>query len=448
MDAPFWPARRGTIFESHSGKLRRFWPDRILVMRAWPPWAWEKSRSHPRWAHVRPKISVPSRGVEERVARLYADVHGQLLLPFCREERPEDRLGDMAWARWYAQIPEGVRKVVAEFPPERQWSLLSFLARGGNAAMEIARSNPALAWVLASNTVFHRPRVRRPLRSARALLKPGRSQRDILAWCGFVASEPVRRIMRKINPKSCSLTPLLHLRERLTDPTVCRALSHLPRINRSAISIAASPELLPKVSPALLEEISLNRKDDRYPRTAHLLKDSLNTTRWLGLQFPHLRSIAQMRELHHELSAATGGWLLDHDLRLPPPPIRGTAEIVPLTSVRSMTAETVEMRNCVASLAKDVAISRNVYAYATVPPLERCTLAIAKRGETWVLSELKRKHNQEPSGETRRAVLRWLSEAQTTGLSVRCPDVTTRAGDESDLADEEPPEGVASVETE
>ncbi|MCX7805858.1 MAG: hypothetical protein N3A38_11805, partial [Planctomycetota bacterium] len=59
-----------------------------------------------------------------------------------------------------------------------------------------------------------------------------------------------------------------------------------------------------------------------------------------------------------------------------------------------------------------VAIQRRIYIYRTIPPLDRCTLSIMKRGNRWTLRELKRTCNMPPAEATRRAVLKWLAESQ------------------------------------
>ena len=51
------------------------------------------------------------------------------------------------------------------------WQQVEALIRCGESALDLVRSNPALAYLVASNWVFHQPAVRQPLRSARALLR-------------------------------------------------------------------------------------------------------------------------------------------------------------------------------------------------------------------------------------------------------------------------------------
>ena len=423
METIFRPTKRGTVFDSATGKLYLFAPGSITVMLAWPPVTWKKIRSNPHWVHVRPKICVPCRGLDGRIERLSAppaDENGQLLLPFCSSpEQERECREDMAWLNWYAMIPEPVREVVSRFP-ERQWHMLSLIARCGDAAMDLAVANPALAWALASSWCF-RPRVQRPLRSARALLKAGKKQREIIDWLGFPATEAVRKMLRKVVHKAINVSALLYLRQSMADPAVAKALAHVPRVNRGVIRIVTDSELLRFVSPTLLEEISFSRDNDKRPKAAWLLQDSLNMAQLLRVgrdRFAHLKSLARLVDLHDSLVDDVGhARLQDIDLVFPSPPIQGTDTIIALTTARDLIEEGRHQRNCVASYIDRVALRQRTYIYRTIPPLDRCTLSIMKRGSKWVLGELKRACNLPPTETTRRAVLHWLSESQTTHLT-------------------------------
>ncbi|MDR1487710.1 MAG: hypothetical protein LBT62_06965, partial [Deltaproteobacteria bacterium] len=85
MDEEYKPSKPGTTFDADTGKLYVFRSGGIIVMRAWPPMAWKKTRSHTSWSHCRPKISIPCSDIEGRMRRMEtpADANGQLLPPFC-----------------------------------------------------------------------------------------------------------------------------------------------------------------------------------------------------------------------------------------------------------------------------------------------------------------------------------------------------------------------------
>lgn len=128
-------------------------------------------------------------------------------------------------------------------------------------ADDLSRSNPALAYALASNWVFHRPAVTRPMRAARSLV--GRAEPRILEWLGFPTSEPARRILAKIVPLSLSVEGLLYLRDALADPWTVRILSHLRRINQGALRLTTDPRLRPHVTFRLIEDVSRDNAHDR-----------------------------------------------------------------------------------------------------------------------------------------------------------------------------------------
>lgn len=425
VDTIFRPTKRGAVFKIDTGKLYLFAPGSITVMQSWPPMAWKKTRSNLRWVHLRPKVLLPCGNLEGRIEHLSApaDENGQLLLPFYADETQRLWRADIAWLSWSARIPEHVREVVARFP-DRQWHLLSFIARCGDAAIDLVLANPALAWALASNWAFHRPPVQRPMRSARALLKPGNKQKDILAWLGFPEAEAARKVLRKIAHKAINVPSLLYLQQSMTDPAVAKVLAHLPPpINAGALRIVTDPGLLPFAGPTLVGEVSFKREEDERPKAAYLLQDSLNMFRLLYRgqgRFPHLKSLARLAEFHDSLVDEMGHIQLhDLDLALPPVPVKGTGTIIPLTTARDLIEEGRLQRNCIASYIERVAIQQRLYIYRMTFP-ERCTLSIMKRGAKWVLCELKRTCNLPAAETTRQAVLEWLSQSQSAVSTAGC----------------------------
>jgi hypothetical protein len=195
----FSTPRIGTIFQKSRGKLFSFDVSSISVMAVWPkPLAWRKTRRRG-WYHYRPKITIPA-GPLDAVVRIQPAHPG----PDGEQDRPpvvEPLFPfELAWRRWYDRIPVEVRNAIAPFR-SRHWQLLSLVARCGNAALDLLIANPALAYALASNWIFHKPAVQRPLRSARALLAKGKRQRDILEWLSFPATEAFRKLLMKVSPK-------------------------------------------------------------------------------------------------------------------------------------------------------------------------------------------------------------------------------------------------------
>lgn len=414
-DSGFRRSKKGTVFKAETGKRYVFEPGSVSVLVGWPqPVAWKKTRSTRGWMHFRPKICIPRRDPSKRIRELQAstDETGQALFPFCATPLKERaRHWHLAWARWYETIPLEIREMVSRFA-DRQWHILSLLARCGPAAADLVHGNPALAFALASSWIYHHPPVRQPLRSARALLGESKKQRRILAWLGFPATEATRRLLGKVIPKSISVTSLLYLRQSLTDPGMVKTLSHLQRLNAGAIRIATDPDLLAHATPTLVEEISNQRDEDRRPRAAYLLQDSVNMFRVLsptGRKFPPVRRIWNLSGLHDALiDDLNRARLMNADVAFPPPPVEGTETIVPITSAHDLVEEGRAQHNCVAAYVDRVAIQQRVYIYRILWP-ERCTLSLVKRRDRWLLGELKRTCNDPPSAHTHRVVGEWLS---------------------------------------
>jgi hypothetical protein len=287
--------------------------------------------------------------------------------------------------------------------------MLSFLARCGKAAVDLTVSNPSLAWALASNSVFHRPSVQRPLRSARRLLS--KKQRHILSWLGFPETEAARRILAKVVHDTISIPALFYVRQAMADPAMFRAMSHLPRLNAGVIRIVTDPMLLPFAAPTLLDEIAHSHDEDQVVWAAYWLRDSLTMLSQLfpnGKKLQPVRSVYRLHNLHETLMEEINRVrCLEIKAPSPPPPVEGTDAIVPITNAMDLLEEGNIMHNCVASYGENVAIQQRVYIYRVLCP-ERCTLSLRWHGGSWILSELKRARNELASEETHLVVRKWL----------------------------------------
>jgi hypothetical protein len=381
-------------------------------MAVWPkPLAWRKTRRRG-WYHYRPKITIPA-GPLDAIVRIQPAHPG----PDGEQDRPpvvEPLFPfELAWRRWYDRIPVEVRNAIAPFR-SRHWQLLSLVARCGNAALDLLIANPALAYALASNWIFHKPAVQRPLRSARALLAKGKRQRDILEWLSFPATEAFRKLLMKVSPKAVSVPALFYLRQNANTPGTMKALSHLPRINASVIRVGTDPDLLPYATPNLLAELAMDSMEDERPQSAYILRDTIDMMRTLNPDRDPV-PVASRRALHELHETLIVELNLQQppspDLPAPPfpaPPLEGTIDIVPLTDAQQLAEEGFLQRNCVASYVCRVASLKRAYVYKVLAP-ERCTLAVTRRRDRWVLAELKRAGNTAASPATRAAIQRWIA---------------------------------------
>lgn len=397
----------GTHFRPENGKLYCFDRTSVTVLLGWPkPLAWKKSSRKPAWFHFRPKIDIPGGALVEEDRSRYAPTNPRWT--------PSDRVPlhpcEMSWLRWHRTIPRDVRDVICRFP-SRHWHLLAFIARCGKPAFDLAVSNPALAYALASNWVFHSPAVKRPLRSARTLLAPGKNQRDILEWLGFPGTEAARKLLAKVVPGSVSIEQLLYLRQGMGDAGTFKLLSHLPRINAGVLRIATSRGFAPLTTPGLLEQVALNTEDDKRAVSAFMMRDCM--IMWYGLHLDRLpRQVPRLDRLvgfHDELVEEVNRRRPPRPrIPFPDPPLPGTPEIVPLTNSEELEKEGRVQRNCVACYVDRITAGEHVYVYRVLAP-ERATLSMVLKGGRWVPEELSIAGNKRASEETRSAIRSWLA---------------------------------------
>ncbi len=376
-----------------NGKLYSFAPKYALVMSAWSdPRAWLKRASHGwkasrKWPDEHFSPSLFAKGAEYQPA-----VDDPQVGPTPEWWEAIARRQHAVQGAYFDLIPDSVRADLLRYD-KRKWHLLNLMARCPGAD-DLSRSNPALAYALASNWVFHKPAVLHPMRSARSLVN--RKQKRILEWLGFPATEPVRRILAKIEPKSLSVITLLYLRKALADPWVTRTLSHLDRINASALVLTTNPRFREHVTPRLIEDVSLVAGEDRnYAPVLGLFKDTLRMAArddWQGCP-RQFASLHRLQTVHDELAGQLGtDWRQQpFPERFPPPPFSGTPTILPVRTPFDLVEEGKVMHHCVAIHAYTVAVGET-YVYRVLEP-QRATLAIVNTGQGWMCMEMKGDRN-------------------------------------------------------
>jgi hypothetical protein len=435
--APPAPYRNGWQFRD--GKLLRFGRGQVVVLRGWPePLAWRKIRGGP-WRHVRPDLALgeirrAAEGLDlqqlergewtPRDARLERSgpLAGQLHLAFACSARERIAAGlrtrQEAARSFLALFPPEVLDLVGRFE-ERQWHVLQLLARCPGAD-DLVRSNPALAFAIASNWVFHKPAVKQPLRAARRLLRIRR--RDAAAWLGFPGTESAARTLARVEAAAVSLKLAFDLRRALLDPQADRLLRHLQRPVRGALRLIVSPELRPYFTPALLEEIAAAPGWSGSLRAWGLLRDGIEMSAQLHRRVPRFSSTERLERWHDDLmedmnADARAAYL---ELRFPLPPIPGTDAIEPLVTPRDLLEEGRQMRHCVASYARRVAQGES-YVYRMRAP-ERATLEVTPTRHGWQLAQIHGRQNAPVLPETQKAALRWLERAHAPARRVRRSD--------------------------
>ena len=419
---PFHP---GEAFKD--GKYYKFTKASVTVMRPWgrKAGAWRKTTKKP-WHHLRPRIDL-NRKIQVK----------QLSLPGIadRTERKE-----VAYLRFLACIPQEARSLAARYR-HRQWHILQLLNRVPGAD-DLARSNPALAWMLASSWMFHP--VSQHLRAARSLVR--KRQREIVGWLCFPRRQSSVKILRKINPLSLYIPALTYLRHFIRRKEVSQALAHLSRINTGVLRLVCDPVLFYLVRPTLLEEVAACSGEDQQPRFALALRDMvrmavlLDGEQALGHMRP-FRSIEAAEASHDELVERLNR-KDSSGIAFPEPPLAGTEQIVPLQNHAELVKEGRKMHHCVASYARGVCAG-HVYVYRVLAP-QRATLAIGKEKGIWKIYQLKGFANRQVSKETWKAVHDWIASSQMgmemkvlSGLDL---DLSVFAGELAQVDEDDPEE--------
>ncbi len=410
MKPVFKEGRYGYAFKD--GKLYWFDKRHVLVMTSWPdPRAWFKRRSHDwkatrKWADelLSPCLFPRSAKAEvtEQPIRQEPEVlpSGQYLLPNVfdpRNSRYEEieRRNRSVLGTYFDTIPDDVRDELLKYP-RRKWHVFNILARCPGA-FDLSRGNPALFYALASNWVFHKPPVLRPVRAARSLVY--KKQKHILEWLGFPGTEPSRRILAKIVPGSLSVEALLYLRSSFSDPFVVKCLSHLDRINAGVLRLATDRKYRNLITARLLEDISRDvLQDQPNPPVFSILIDTLKMVRMVDWKHcPHrFVTLARLKEVHDELSRRLRPEVLmeKYNLpsRFPDPPFAGTEVIRPIMTPDDLCLEGYEMNHCVAAHAVGVAEGEE-FVYRVMSPV-RATLSIRRSNGRWISDQIFKAYNE------------------------------------------------------
>jgi hypothetical protein len=401
----------GVNFDEATGKLYVFSEESIEVMQGWLPMAWIKTLDQG-WHCHRPCISIPAYNVEEKILELH-ELRIKEINAGNTAASQVYRSKKMARLKWLATIPPHVRAEVSRYS-DRHWHMLAFLARCGAAAHDLSISNPALAYALASNWVFHQPAVQQPLRAARRLLSPGKKQRAILGWLGFPDSEFMRKGLAKIPAGAVSLDTLLYLRGAVNDPRIAKRVSHVHELNAGVLRILCDPRITALATPSLLEEISTQSSERKRATTAYVLLDIRRLSDYVYGSprcRKYFRSIREVQQVHDELSVMSAQMNEDgSEIVFPAPPIPGSEEIVPISDVRMLVEEARQQHNCVLGYRDEIALKRNFYLYRVLEP-QRCTLALRKHSDSWRIAELRSVCNEPADISVRRSVQKWLGSA-------------------------------------
>lgn len=404
------PFRRGWVLKDD--KLLMFEDSRVTVLRAWPdPRAWLRTDGQP-WRGCRPGEPI--------LWRIGAATHPRFVeRSICRAGQLDDSdtlgrlrtgltLRSQAARDFLAHFPERVL-ALAGAPPERHWHLITLLARVPGAD-ELAEGNLALAHAMASSWVFRPRSESQPFRSARRVVRRRRPQ--IAEWLGFPARPAVVRVLAKVRPSALTVRGLLYLRRTLCSEPIPKALLHLPSLDRCALRIVTDPQLVSHVTHSFLDDANSDPTEAGLERVAYMLDDILRMAGELGQRLGPLRSVSELRRVHDELAESLNRSANEElaSTIIPPPPVAGTDEIVPLASAAEILVEGREMHHCVASYIRRVAAGQ-VYVYRVLAP-ERATLSLRSDRDGWELDQLQGPGNAAVQHETVQQVQAWLARVR------------------------------------
>jgi|GEM_PF-5887836 len=329
---------------------------------------------------------------------------------------------DAQWREFEAAIPREACAVATRFR-RNPVAILRLLAVVPEAAV-LAEANPAVFFELACH--FDAPASRPELREDMLRLLRG-PQRDILALRGLTASEPARRLCRKLPPEDVCTRRLRTLGRALGYPPVARWLRHFAPLDRHVADLLADETLWPYVSGQLLADLHRIAKfgeDEELSDLAGrwvswLMPESLRRLHWFHRQVRRGAAKTRVFRSLAEIKALSGlpSWLHGLDapdvlFPFPPPPFAGTTDVVPITTAEALVEEERQMRNCCGSgdFIRIVG-RRSAFFYRVLAP-ERCTAMVEHlrcegKDYGWRITELRAYDNAIP----RRATLQAVTDA-------------------------------------
>jgi hypothetical protein len=306
MTAVFTAGRRGYVWKN--SKLYSFSKSEVIVLRSWPdPQGYVKTETHGWQSRRSDSDRLFSDSVRQHVAvskKSYScDISDNLRDTDYRAWRKN--MDASVLASYAAMIPPQVLRQVRRYSV-RRWHMLCLFARCP-ASLDLSKTNPALAFMLANSWVFHKPKPTKPMRTARRLLK--KRYIDILRYIGFPATQLSLDVLSRIPSSSLSVIGLLRLRSALKrvydNPFTSQLLAKSVRVNVGVINTLSNHWINWHVSSNLLSEIGADKKQDRLnPPVIRLLRRTIKFAKYSGRQeYPVVFScLNELHDTHNRLS--------------------------------------------------------------------------------------------------------------------------------------------------
>lgn len=377
----------------------------VTVMKPWPHMTAYRKTKTKGWQAVRPKFVFREHDIPNKMN--LATCH-RCELNELYEQDYDHECQPHPLNRYLALVPNELLELTKEVR-SRQWHLLALFARCGEKAIELYKSTPALAWMLASSWAFKRQPVRNHFRSIRALFQSGKSQLQILKWLDYPSSKQTIKLLRKVEMRDIDVTFFLHLKDIIINQVSFKTLRHIPRIDYSLLRLLVN---LPyDYSFGFLESYQqLQRKQHHFIKST--LQDIVEASDSLNeIDLKVLNLILATYPAQEEASATKA----ENQHRTFPWPRFKMPENFPeieyLDTEDKLFDAAEVMHNCLDSLA-EIAYSNAINFFRInypQPVIFSVTESPVING--FIVNEIKGQCNQEPTDNALKIIEKWISEA-------------------------------------
>lgn len=395
---------RGAVWRAEDSTLVEWDPQETYVTRPWPkPRAWRRSASRwGKWEEVRGR--VPRSAWQPP--------------PLRRPLRPAELARRTAWGTVPAEVRQALEGAALAF---HDWNTLALLARCPGA-LDLAGSVPVLAGALAACSDL-RPKVARPWRAARALLRlpDGMARwRKVARWLGFDDSRAFVNVLRRMPAgQSFRSDDLRALRRVWADRAGRKRLLHTNVLSREGLRLLEGA-----MAEGVLDHVR-----------AELVDAAAHVGRWGGLAGRFTAAAALHRHLHprsplppwrtaEDVETAMLGLNLERTLRMvaesgpdvprafPPCPLPCAPGVEPLDSAEALVAEGLAMGHCIGGPNWAYsALHALGYGFRVRVGGQSGTLWLRRDRESaygFSVDQLQGPGNATPAEPVRRAVAEWL----------------------------------------
>lgn len=321
-----------------------------------------------------------------------------------------------------AAIPPKARSAAGRFALV-QFRLLRAMAADARVC-DLIGSNPALVFLTAA---FFQETSGSPVHRRGFLPLLHEKRRDIIRFAAGYEEERIVRLLSKIRCVVWNKQALADVRALLCDDARMRMISHFDIVPGAVVRWVACGRIeFPDVLAAFFHRLVASRKgpdlealDAAADAAGQLF---LDTRRLAPDRAVFVRQVNECRDLD-DMKCLHDRQVLywknrDHELELerhrdrfgtldfPPPPVPGSDDIVPITTVRQLIEEGRCQHHCVGGYVSEVMYG-NSYIYRVIKP-RRATLELVKKEERWVINQLRLACNGTADEWTWKTVTAWL----------------------------------------